>query len=162
MFFVALALQSARFIYTSEVLPYWLAWLFESSASKYGRPICVTVCDASGLLLAFHRMNAPVLHLHRHPKMLHGGENGQLNRRFCAPSSKRRPPGIRFCDEKLTPLRAECRFLTARAHSRGDRHKQPETRRRQSLRCLHCPVDFPSPEPDKTKEIKEDVCVATR
>lgn len=78
----------------------------EKAKSEYKRPICVSVCDPYGFLLAFGRMDgAPVRSIEvSHRKAYSSARMGMNTDAFLDRLRRENVPASYFCDERLTAL----------------------------------------------------------
>jgi glc operon protein GlcG len=78
----------------------------EKAAADYGRPICVAVCDASGFLVAFQRVEAaPVRSIAISQGKAYSAARMQVNTdALLARVHRENITPSYFCDEKITAL----------------------------------------------------------
>ena len=78
----------------------------EKSARDYGKPVCVSVCDSYGSLVAFHRADAAPLRSINiaMQKAYTAVRMGSTTAAFAARLQKEGVQASAFCDDKLTSL----------------------------------------------------------
>ncbi|MGO9173680.1 MAG: GlcG/HbpS family heme-binding protein [Rhodomicrobium sp.] len=78
----------------------------EKAAADYGRPICVAVCDASGFLVAFQRMEgAPLRSIAIAQGKAYSAARMQVSTdALLARLERENIPASYFCDDKITAL----------------------------------------------------------
>ncbi len=78
----------------------------EEASARFGRPICVAVCDMYGFALAFGRMDgAPVRSIQiSQCKAYTAARMGVDTSAFAARLRRDNAPASSFCDDKLTDL----------------------------------------------------------
>ena len=78
----------------------------EKAAADYGRPICVAICDASGFLIAFHRVEgAPIRSIAISQGKAYTAARMQANTDALLERLRRDNIALSyFCDERLTAL----------------------------------------------------------
>lgn len=79
---------------------------FEKSTTDYGRPICAAVCDASGFLYAFQRMEgAPLRSIAISQGKAYSAARMQVNTdALLARMHRENITPAYFCDERITAL----------------------------------------------------------
>jgi len=78
----------------------------EKAASDYSRPICVAICDASGFLIAFQRMEgAPLRSIAISQGKAYSAARMQVTTEALLQRLERENiPASYFCDDKITAL----------------------------------------------------------